>query len=228
MKQILIIVTSCQQMGDHGKPTGVWAEELSIPYYKFIDAGYKVDIASPRGGPVGFDPASIKAEGGNAAETERLLQDPSVQNQLQQSLPLAGVRAADYAAVFLPGGHGTMWDLPEDKEVKRVIEEAYAQDKVIAAVCHGPAGLLNATAPDGKPILAGRKVNGFTNEEEAAVGLSMVVPFELETRMRSLGADFTKAAPWQPYAVHDGRLITGQNPQSSALVAQEVLSALAR
>jgi putative intracellular protease/amidase len=227
-KRIRMIVTSHSTMGETGKPTGIWASELAGPYYMFRDAGLQVTtIASPAGGKVPFDPASLKPAGLNDASVERFLHDPVAQAQADTTLVAAEVNAAGYDAVFFPGGHGAMWDLPSDGGVIRAVAAAYAAGKVIAAVCHGPAGLLGARRPDGKSILADKTVNGFTDEEEAAAGLAGVVPFLLESRMRELGGRFEKAPNWTPFAVRDGQLITGQNPQSSELVAQHVLEAVA-
>jgi putative intracellular protease/amidase len=225
-KRVLMIVTSHSTMGDTGKATGIWAEELAAPYYIFQDAGMEVEIASPKGGKVPFDPASIKPQGQNEASIERFLADPVAQRKVAESLVAMAVDTAGFDAVFLPGGHGAMWDLPNDAGVTRAVEAAFAANKVIAAVCHGPAGLVTAKRPDGKSILFGKQVNGFTNEEEAAAGQIAVVPFLLETRMRELGGKFEKAPNWQVFAVRDGQLITGQNPNSSTLVAQHVLAAL--
>lgn len=224
--RILIIVTSNTRMGDTGKPTGVWAEELATPYFALADAGAEIEIASPAGGPTPIDPASVKAKGENAAIVERLLADATLQNRIATTHKVSALDPADYDAIFFPGGHGTMWDLPTDPGVKRVVEAAYASNKVIASVCHGAAGLVTATRPDGKSILYGKRVNSFTNAEEAAAGLTQVVPFPLETRLRELGGQFEGAPNWHAYAVRDGQLITGQNPQSSARVAQHVLEAL--
>lgn len=225
-KRVLMIVTSNAKMGTTDKATGIWAEELILPYYSFIDAGLEVVIASPTGGAVPFDPASIKAHGQNGAEIERFLADPVAHQQVASTLIAANIDASQFDCVFFPGGHGAMWDLPNDAGVTRAVETAFASKKIIAAVCHGAAGLVTAKRPDGQSILSGLRINGFTNEEESAVNLTDVVPFALESRMRELGGKFEKAANWQTYAVRDGQLITGQNPQSSALVAQLVLEAL--
>ena len=225
-KRILMIVTSNSKMGNHDRITGIWAEELITPYYIFKDAGITVEIASPKGGNVPFDPASIKSKGMNEAHIERFLNDPIAQKNALQSLAIGTVDATGFDAIFFPGGHGTMWDLPNDQGVTRAVEAAFASDKIIAAVCHGPAGLVTAKRPDGKSILFDKKVNSFTDEEEAAANLTDVVPFKLETRMRELGGKFEKAPNWQEFAVCDGLLITGQNPSSSALVAKHVLAAL--
>ena len=225
-RRILIIVTSNHRMGDTGQPTGLWAEELAAPYAAFVDAGHEVDIASPRGGPAPIDPGSLKPRGENDAVVERFLADEAAQRKVQATQRVANVDASRYDAVFFPGGHGTMWDLPGDAGVTRAVESAYAAGKVVAAVCHGPAGLVSAKRPDGQPLVAGKRVNAFTDDEEREAGKMDVVPFALESRLRELGARFEKTANWQPYAVRDGQLITGQNPQSSAEVARLVLQAL--
>ncbi len=225
-KRILMIVTSHSTMGASGKATGVWAEELTAPYYIFLDAGMEVEIASPKGGKVPFDPASIKPKGQSEAHIERFLADPAAQRKVADTLVAAAADARGFDAVFFPGGHGAMWDLPNDAGVTRAVEAAFAAGKVIAAVCHGAAGLVTARRADGKSILFGKQVNGFTDAEEAAAGQTEVVPFLLETRMRELGGKFQKAPNWQVFAVRDGQLITGQNPNSSALVAQYILAAL--
>lgn len=225
-KKILMIVTSNATMGASNKPTGIWAEELAAPYYQFADAGLSVDLASPRGGAVPFDAGSIKAKGENSAVVERMLTDTALNARLATTLKVDDVDSTKYDAVFFPGGHGTMWDLPGNAGVTKVVERAFADKKVIASVCHGAAGLVSAKRADGKSILAGKRVNSFTDAEEAAVGLTGVVPFALETRIRELGASFDGAPNWQAFAVRDGNLITGQNPQSSELVAQHVLAAL--
>lgn len=224
--RILMIVTSNARMGDTGKPTGVWAEELATPYFALVDAGVEVELASPAGGPAPIDPASVKAKGENDAIIERFLADATLQKRIAATRKVGELDPAAYDAIFFPGGHGTMWDLPTDAGVKRVVEAAYASNKIIASVCHGAAGLVTAKRPDGKPIVQGRRVNSFTDAEEAAAGLTQVVPFPLETRLRELGGQFEGAPNWQAYAVRDGQLITGQNPQSSARVAQYVLEAL--
>jgi putative intracellular protease/amidase len=225
-KRILFIVTSNSRMGDTGRPTGVWAEELAAPYYAFIDAGADVELASPRGGPVPFDPGSVKPAGQNDAVVERLLADPAAQRKVAATRKASEINATDFDAVFLPGGHGTMWDLPDDSGVTHAVETAFAAGKVVASVCHGAAGLVSARRPDGKPLVEGRQVNSFTDAEERAAGLIDVVPFKLESRLRELGGRFDGAPNWQPHVVRDGQLITGQNPKSSLLVADRVLDAL--
>ena len=225
-KHVLIIVTSNSKMGDSAKVTGIWAEELAVPYYAFIDAGITVELASPKNSAVPFDPASIKPKGQNGAHVERFLADAEAQHRCASTRVAAQLDANGFDAIFFPGGHGAMWDLPLDQGVTRAVEAAYRANKIIAAVCHGPAGLVTAKRPDGKSILHGMHINAFTDDEEAAAGLTQVVPFTLESRLREQGGIFEKAANWQAFAVRDGNLITGQNPMSSALVAQHVLDAL--
>jgi putative intracellular protease/amidase len=225
-KKILMIVTSNAKMGETNKPTGIWAEELAAPYYQFVDAGLSVDIASPKGGTVPFDAGSLKPQGQNSAAVDRMLADAPLNGRLNASLKVDHVDATKYDAIFFPGGHGTMWDLPNDAGVTKAVEQAFADNKVIASVCHGAAGLVSAKRGDGKSILDSKRINSFTDAEEAAAGLTSVVPFALESRIRSLGATFEGAANWQAFAVRDGNFVTGQNPQSSELVAQHVLTAL--
>ena len=225
-RRVLLIVTSNARMGDGGKTTGFWAEELAAPYFALRDANVVIDIASPLGGPVPVDAASLKPKGENAPIVERFLADASLQAQLGASQRAGAVDASQYDAIFFPGGHGAMWDLPVDAGVTSAVEKAFAAGKVIAAVCHGAAGLVTARRPDGAPIVKGVRINAFTDAEEAAVGLSGVVPFPLEGRLRELGAKFEGAPLWQAFAVRDGQFVTGQNPQSSELVARHLLDAL--
>lgn len=224
--RILMIVTSNARLGDTGKPTGLWAEELAAPYYALVDAGAEVTLASPAGGPAPIDPGSVKPRGENDAVVERFLADNALQARVAATPRAADFDGAQFDAVFLPGGHGTMWDLPVDAGVTRAVERAFATGKLVASVCHGAAGLVTARRPDGQSIVKDLRVNSFTDAEEVAVGLQQVVPFMLETRLRELGGRFEGAANWQPFAIRDGQLITGQNPQSSRLVAQLLLEAL--
>ena len=227
MLPVLMIITSHAQLGDTGKPTGLWAEELTTPYYALIDAGFDVVLASPMGGRPPFAAESVKAEpNDNEGSVKRFLNDAQAMVKFNATHSTSAVKAADYSAVFLPGGHGTMWDTANDDATARLVADCFNAGKPTAAVCHGPAGLVKALRPDGKSILTGKKVNGFTNQEETAAGLMDVVPFHLETRMKELGGRFESGPMWQPYAVRDGNLITGQNPQSSMLVASYVVAAL--
>lgn len=227
MNPILMILTSHAQLGNTGKPTGIWAEELTTPYYALVDAGYEVTLASTLGGKPPFAEGSVKEPvDENEGSVKRFLQDAAAMAKFNATHKASALKSEDFSAVFLPGGHGTMWDTAFDDATARLVSEAFNATKPVAAVCHGPAGLVKATRTDGKSIVFGKRVNAFTNEEETAVGLMDVVPFHLETRLRELGGVFEGGAMWQPYAVRDGHLITGQNPASSALVAQHVIAAL--
>lgn len=225
--RVLMILTSSARMGADGPATGLWAEEMAAPYYTLVDAGVEVSLASTAGGPVPVDPGSVRPRGENALVVERWLADRALQARLAATVPVGGLDVAGFDALLFPGGHGTVWDLPLDAGVKRAVEAAWQAGRLVAAVCHGVAALVAAQDPAGRPLVAGRRVNAFTDAEERAVGLDRVVPFLLEQRLRALGAHFESAAPWQPYAVRDGQLITGQNPQSSERVAAALLEALA-
>jgi putative intracellular protease/amidase len=225
--RILMIVTSHARLGDTGKPTGVWAEELAVPWYALADAGAALTLASPAGGVIPIDPGSLQPAGQNAPAVERLLADAALQARLAAAPRVADFGGTDFDALFFPGGHGTMWDLPVDPGVTLAVEHAFAAERLIAAVCHGPAALVTARRPDGQPVVKDRRVNSFTDAEEAAVGLEQVVPFLLERRLRELGGRFEGGPSWQPFVVRDGNLVTGQNPQSSHAVAQALLDALA-
>lgn len=225
--KILMILTSSATMGDTREPTGLWFEELATPYYAFFDTGASVTLASIEGGPAPIDPRSVKTKGENEASVERFLGDEVASASLRTTIPIEEIDVADYDAVFLPGGHGTMWDLPQSKALAILVGKAWASAKVVAAVCHGPAGLVNVTDAAGAPLVKGRRVTGFSDSEERAVGLAEAVPFLLETRLRDLGGRYENIADFQPFAIADGRLVTGQNPASSALAARLTLEALA-
>jgi putative intracellular protease/amidase len=221
--KILIIVTSNATMGDTGKPTGMWFEELATPYYAFLDAGVDVQIASIAGGETPIDPRSKKPKGENPPNVERFMSDATAMEKLKGTLPLKLADTKGFDAVFIPGGHGTMWDLPSSPDVSRIVSSAWVEGLVVAAVCHGPAGLVNVTLPNGRPLVKGKRVSTFTNEEEDAAGLTSAVPFLLETELAKLGARIEKGENFKPFAIADGNLVTGQNPASSTLVAQLVL-----
>lgn len=225
-QNILMVATSHAALGEGGDATGVWFEELTTPYYAFVDAGLAVTLASIDGGAIPIDPRS-RGEGGDApASVQRFLADATAMGALMHSPSVAEQRADDYAAIFLPGGHGTMWDLPVNAALAALLGAAWDAGKVVAAVCHGPAGLVNARDADGLPLVQGRRVTAFTDREEVAAGLDASVPFALETRLRELGANFVGGPDFQPHAIADGRLVTGQNPASSARTAELVLHQL--
>jgi putative intracellular protease/amidase len=227
-KRVLIVTTSHDRMGSTGYPTGVWLEELAVPYYALQEGGAEVVLASVKGGEVPFDPRSLPGQGQEVVEAvHRFLGDERAMAAARSTPAMAAIDASGFDAVFLPGGHGTMWDLPESEPLARLVGRFFDEGRIVAAVCHGPAGLVSARRRDGRPIVEGRRVNGFTNSEEEGAGLTRVVPFLLEDRLKEQGGRFERGPDWQPFAVRDGNLITGQNPQSSALVAQHVLTAVA-
>lgn len=224
--KILVVLTSHAMSGNAGHPTGVWLEEFTTPYYAFIDAGAEVDVASIQGGKAPIDPGSIRPEGQNPPSVERFLKDPVARAKVEASLKVEMSKSGTYDAVFLPGGHGTMWDLPQSETLAKLLSGAWAEGKVVAAVCHGPAGLVNVKDETGKPLVAGRRVAAFSNSEEVAAGMDKQVPFALESRIRDLGARYESGPDFKPFAVRDGRLVTGQNPASSERVAELVLEAV--
>lgn len=223
--KILMILTSHDQLGDTGKKTGFWLEEFAAPYYVLKDAGHEITLASPAGGQPPLDPKSDEPDAQTEA-TERFKQDAEAQAQLASTLKLADIDIAAFDGVFYPGGHGPLWDLAESATSKALIETALASGKPVALVCHAPAVLKSVTAPDGTPIVKGRKVTGFTNAEEDAVGLTDIVPFLLEDALRAQGAEFSNVGLFEPHVVSDGLLITGQNPPSSEPTAHALLDAL--
>lgn len=225
-KKVLFVVTSHSILGKTGRTTGIWFEELATPYYVFTDAGYKVRVVSVAGGPVPIDPESLLKDGNNPPSVERFLQDSSAKDQIRYSNSTTSLNIEDYEAIFLPGGHGTMWDLPNSCDLARLVMGFYAAGKPVGAVCHGPAGLIGSCKPNGEPLVKGLRMTGFTNGEEEAVELTGVVPFLLENRLTELGATFVNSDNFQPNTIIDGNLITGQNPQSSEGTANALLDLL--
>lgn len=225
MKQILMVLTSHDQLGYTGHKTGFWLEEFAAPYYVFKDAGCQVTLASPAGGQPPLDPKSDEPEFQTAA-THRFRADDEAVAALAATLPLAQVRLEAFDAVFYPGGHGPLWDLAEDPHSIALIEQALSAGKPLAAVCHAPGIFRHTRRPDGAPLVQGLQVTGFSNSEEAAVQLTDVVPFLVEEMLQGHGALYSKGADWLPYVRRDGLLITGQNPASSELTAQTLLASL--
>lgn len=223
--KILMVLTSHDQLGDTGKKTGFWLEEFATPYYIFKDANADVTLASPDGGQPPLDPKSDEPDFQTEA-TKRFKNDADAQTALANTLKLSEISPGDYDAVFYPGGHGPLWDLAEDSNSINLIETMIASGKQVAAVCHAPAVLRHVKAPDGSLLVRGKSVTGFSNTEEEAVELADVVPFLLEEELKAKGANYSKAEDWNPHAVTDGALITGQNPASSGLVAKALLEKL--
>ncbi|HWL71028.1 MAG TPA: type 1 glutamine amidotransferase domain-containing protein [Geminicoccus sp.] len=222
--RILMVLTSHDRLGDTGRKTGFWLEEFAAPYYVFRDAGVALMLASVKGGQPPVDPKSDLPENQTPAMT-RFKADPVAQRELASTVPLADMRSDDFDAVFYPGGHGPMWDLADNPDSIALIESFYNSGKPVAAVCHAPAALHRVTYR-GDPIVKGKRVTGFTNDEEEEVGLTHVVPFLVEDELKRLGGRFEKVPNWQSFAITDGRLITGQNPASSTAGAQALLKLL--
>jgi len=223
--KILIVLTSHDQLGDTGKKTGFWLEEFAAPYYVFKDAGAAITLASPKGGQPPLDPKSDLSE--NLTElTKRFRTDSAAQAELVNTKKLADVSAADFDAVFYPGGHGPMWDMPDNPTSIALIEAFVKAGKPVGAVCHAPAAFVNVRGKDGEYLVKGKRVTGFTNAEEKAVGLAEVVPFLLEDRLKERGGLYRKGADWTPHVEVDGKLVTGQNPASSGPAAKELLTLL--
>ncbi len=223
--KVLFVITSHDQLGDTGEPTGFWLEEFAAPYYRLRDAGVTLTLASPKGGQPPLDPKSSAPESQTDA-TRRFAEDPEARAALAETAVLGEMKAAEFDAVFYPGGHGPLWDLYDDQDSIRLIESFVAAGKPVAAVCHAPAVLLNAKTADGQALVAGRRVTGFSNSEEDAVGLSEVVPYLLQDRLSAAGAEYERVEDWHPLAIVDGLLITGQNPASSEPVADALLESL--
>lgn len=222
---ILMVLTSHDALGDTGRKTGFWLEEFAAPYYVLRDAGAKVTLASPKGGQPPLDPVS-DADDAQTDDTRRFKADAEAQKALAHTVKLAGVEAGKFDAVFYPGGHGPLWDLAEDPASIRLIETFADSDRPIGAVCHAPAIFRHTRGTNGKPLVAGRHVTGFTNSEEAAAGLTDVVPFLVEDMLVANGGLYDKAADWAPHVVIDGKLVTGQNPASSGDAAKALLKML--
>lgn len=223
--KILIVLTSHDQLGNTGRPTGFWLEEFAAPYFVFRDAGIELTLASPKGGQPPLDPKSDLPEN-QTPPMARFREDAAAQQALANTVKLADVKAEDFNAVFYPGGHGPMWDLAESPASIALLEDFYNSGKPIALVCHAP-GVLRHVTYQGAPLVKGKHVAGFTNGEEEQMQLTKVVPFLVEDELLRLGAIYEKVANWQPFSVTDGRLITGQNPASSTSAAQALLKLMA-
>lgn len=224
--KILMVLTSHDQLGNTGRKTGFWLEELAAPYYAFKDAGADITLASPKGGNPPLDPKSNEPDF-QTEQTHRFEADVEAMAQLASTVRLDSVSQADYDTVFYPGGHGPLWDLAEDPHSIALIEAFLVANKPVALVCHAPGVLRHVKTPAGKPLVEGKKVTGFTNTEEEAVGLTHVVPFLVEDELIAKGGLYSKGADWSSYVVTDGLLITGQNPTSSAATAQQLIKQLA-
>jgi putative intracellular protease/amidase len=223
--KVLIVVTSFSEITSTGKKIGTWIEEFATPYYLLTDQDIEVTIASPKGGIAPIDPKSAQPEY-SAASVKRFYSDAKAQERLNHTITLANVNAKDYDAVFYPGGHGPMWDLPDNAKSIRLIESFYQAGKPVALICHAPAVLKNVKTKNGEPLIKGKQISAYSNSEEIAGKTTDEVPFPLEDMLKEKGANYVKGEDWKPYAVADGNLITGQNPASAGLVAEKIIAAL--
>lgn len=223
--KILMVLTSHDQLGDTGKKTGFWLEELAAPYYTFVDAGAEVVLASPAGGQPPLDPKSNEPDA-QTETTKRFEADEVAMQALANTHKLSEVLNQDFDAVFYPGGHGPLWDLAKDQNSISLIEQTLQADKPVALVCHAPGVLREVKDAEGHSIVEGKTVTGFTNTEEDGVGLTDVVPFLVEDMLKEKGGKYSKAEDWQVYVQQDGLLVTGQNPASSAATAEALLKLL--
>lgn len=221
--KVLMVLTSHDQLGDTGRKTGFWLEELAAPYYVFKDAGAEIVLASPKGGQPPLDPAS-SADDAQTEHTRRFEADAKAMAHLASTERLDSVSERDFDTVFYPGGHGPLWDLAEDQHSIALLESFVAAGKPVALVCHAPGALRRVRRADGRPLVEGKRVTGFSNSEESGVGLTDVVPFLAEDELKALGGDYSKGNDWESYVLTDGVLITGQNPASSADTAEALLA----
>jgi len=224
-KKVLFVLTSHDELGNTGLKTGFWSEELAAPYYALVDKGIDIVLASLKGGQPPIDPKS-EDPAFQTDSTQRMDKDTVLLDKLKHTLPLANVKIDDYDAVFYPGGHGPLWDLAESATSQQLITAFYTANKPVAFVCHAP-GVLKDVKVNGEYLVKGKNVTGFSNTEEEAVQLTSVVPFLVEDMLVKNGANYSKTGDWNPYAIVDGLLITGQNPASSEKVAEELSKLLA-
>ncbi|WP_082235686.1 type 1 glutamine amidotransferase domain-containing protein [Halobacillus massiliensis] len=216
-KKVLMVVTNHEKINEE-TPTGIWLSEFGEAYNEFKQHGYEVTVASPSGGQSPVDPNSVSED-----EPQEIL-DTKI--HLEDTLPIASVSAEDFDAIFLPGGHGTMFDFPKNEKLQELLRSFFESDKVIGAVCHGPSAFAEAKLSNGEPLVKGKRLNAFTDTEEADTTLDKHMPFLLESRLRELGAVFTSSANWSEHVEVDGKLITGQNPQSTVAVSKEFVKQL--
>lgn len=227
-KRFLFVMTSHDKLGDTGDKTGFHFVEMSDPYYILQDHGITVDLASVKGGQPPADPDSVDYEDRNENEdsVNRFLEDASAMKKLKSTMRVAEADIKNYDGVYLPGGLGAMWDFPDNKDLQKLLQDAWRLKKIVGAVCHGPAAFVGLQDENGVPLVRNRRLNCFTNDEEEASGKDDIVPFLLETRLRDLGAVFEKEIPFQGIVVEDSHLITGQNPKSASLVANAMLNTM--
>lgn len=223
--KVLLILTSHDKLGDTGKKTGFWLEEFAAPYYVLLDAGAEMTLASPAGGQPPLDPQSDVPDAQTEA-TKRFKKDEAAQWALAHTTKLAEIVADGFDAIFFPGGHGPLWDLAENADSQRLIETFIAENRPLAAVCHAPAIFKHSKGADKMSVVSGRRVTGFSNSEEDAVGLTKIVPFLVEDMLKANGGLYESGPDGGSHVVVDGKLVTGQNPASSEAAAKELLKLL--
>jgi putative intracellular protease/amidase len=221
----LIVLTNHDQLGQTGKSTGFYLSEVTHVYYPLVEAGFSVELASPLGGRAPLDEASRKLDD---VDNHRFVGNSALMARLEETWPLSEVVPRDYAVLHFAGGHGVMWDFPGDREIGRVVAGVYANGGIVAAVCHGPAALVDVKLADGSYLVANHDVSAFTNAEEKEVGLAEVVPFLLQSKLEERGARVQAGANWQPQVSVSGRLVTGQNPQSAKVLASRIIDVATR
>ncbi|MFW6347048.1 MAG: type 1 glutamine amidotransferase domain-containing protein [Cyclonatronaceae bacterium] len=219
--KILFVISGHEALGNTGKKTGYYLSEVAHPWKVLTEAGYTIDFVSPNGGTCPVDGFDLEDP-----VNREFWEHDTYKAKIDNSLEPYQINPKNYAGIHFAGGHGTMWDFPENEEIAKIAAAIYENNGGVSAVCHGPAGLLNIRLRDGNYLLNGKRVNGFTNEEEHAMGLTEVVPFSLEDELKARGAYFEKADMWAEFAITDGRLVTGQNPQSATKVGQELAKVL--
>lgn len=222
-KKVLFVVTSHSKLGNTGKSTGYYLSEVAHPWAVLTEEGYTVDFVSPKGGTPPVDGVKL-----DDPTNKQFWDSPEGKAKLNRSLKPSQVKAADYKAIYYAGGHGAMWDFPNDKALAKIAASIYERGGVVAAVCHGPAGLVNIKLKNGSYLIKGKRVNGFSNAEEEAIQLTKVVPFSLEDTLKECGALYESSSLWQTHVVSDQRVITGQNPQSATAVGEAIKEALSK
>lgn len=227
-KKFLFVLTSHDELGDTGEKTGFYYSEMAEAYYFLQDNGVDVSIASIKGGDAPFDPISVDTNEAvkNVDPVNRFREDTAALDKLKNSLKIENVRANDFNGLYLTGGHGAMWDFPENEILAKLVTDFWMQGKIVSAVCHGAAGLLSAVNLRGEPLVKGREICCFTDDEERVAQRHNIVPFLLESKIRELGGRFEKVDPFEDIVVSDGQLITGQNPASVPRVAHQILNRL--
>jgi putative intracellular protease/amidase len=222
-KKVLMVITSHDKLGNTEEKTGYWLSELSHPWHNFLNAGFEIDFVSPKGGEVPMDPRSLDKKD---SINQIFLSNKYFQNKIKNTKSTSEINSLEYDAILFVGGHGVMWDFPENKTIIKIATDIYESKGIIGAVCHGPAGIVNIILSSGKYLVDGKNISAFTNEEEKALKLDSIVPFSLEDKLIERGAKIIKAKMWNEKVSVDERLVTGQNPQSADLLSKKIVELL--